>query len=57
MNIEGPFNKWVTRWNADESTAVKIRMLSVALNYQLAFIARRQAGIGQAFAVMVFIRF
>lgn len=43
IHVDGPFNKWRTLWaepDDDEPTIAKIRMLSVALNYNLAFVAR-----------------
>jgi hypothetical protein len=42
MHVDGPFNKWKTLWAgpSDEPTVAKIRMLSVALNYNMAFVTR-----------------
>lgn len=40
VHLEGPFNKWRTLWNEAGTAVAEIRMLAVALNYDLAFIAR-----------------
>lgn len=42
LHVEGPFNKWRTLWAGpgDNPEVSKIRLLSVALNYDFAFISR-----------------